>query len=289
MSGYSSQIWSLISTLIGGGVAFASTFIMENRKLKKEIKLKNLSSVLIPYCESIEELLEKTKVFQINLETANYRTHYREDLTEFENLRKGMNEVKNYSRASKRLFFSKKTRRLLDDYRAEVELFEDLLRSDCARYQSEFHEYITPLLERYITVGVAQIVSYSLNKLAINSLELAFLSKSPIALSRYISSVSYDEDVPGDCGGNYVHFLFSGEEFDDCWYLIERDELDPKDIEDEEVRESCYLKFYIHTESNDENQLQKIILDTSYNQLLEKQVEILKKMELQIVKEIDKV
>lgn len=291
MSESISPLWNLVSTvvgtIVGGGVTFITTYTIEKIKLKKELKLKHISTVLTPYCDSIEELLEKTKQFQINLETKQGQIFYKDHLNEFKVLRKGMNEVKNYSKVSKRLYFSKKTRRLLDDYCAEVDCFEELLRNDCARYQLEFSEYITPLLNRCITLGVAQHVSYSLNDSANSLLELAFLSKSPIALSQYISSVSYDEDV--NCNiGKSAYFSFSGEEFLDCWYSVEQDQLDPKDIEDFDLRESCYLKLYINTELNDRNRLRRIILDTSYSQLLENQVKSLKEMNLQIIKEIDK-
>ena len=285
-------LWNLISTLlatlVGGILTFTSTYILENRKLKKEMKIKNLSTILLPYCESIEELLEKMKLFQTSLEVLENRNYYRKYIDDFNNLREGINEVKKYSRVSNRLGFSKKTRELLDKYLNEVDYFESMLRADCNKYQSEFHEYIVNILDRYITVGVEQHVRYSLNKDVSNLLEIAFLARSPIALSKYISSVSYYEDVSPSYGGNCVSFDFSGENFLYYWNLIEDDLIDIKAIEDDELKQSCSIKHSIITESNDKQELKKLILDTSYTQLLEKQIKMLKNMRIQIIKEIDK-
>ena len=98
-------LWNLISTLlatlVGGILTFTSTYILENRKLKKEMKIKNLSTILLPYCESIEELLEKMKLFQTSLEVLENESYYRKYIDDFNNLREGINEVKKYSRVSR--------------------------------------------------------------------------------------------------------------------------------------------------------------------------------------------
>ena len=55
----STQIWTLVSVVVGGIVTYISTSASEHRKSKKQAQKENLEQVLIPYCTCLEQTIAR--------------------------------------------------------------------------------------------------------------------------------------------------------------------------------------------------------------------------------------
>lgn len=53
-----SQVWTLISVIIGGAVTYITTSALESKKIKQQLQKENLENVLIPYCTCLENTIE---------------------------------------------------------------------------------------------------------------------------------------------------------------------------------------------------------------------------------------
>ena len=56
------QIWTIISVLVGGLATYITTTAGEKKKSVLEFQRRKLETVLVPYCTCLEETLEKIQL-----------------------------------------------------------------------------------------------------------------------------------------------------------------------------------------------------------------------------------
>lgn len=97
------QLWTLISVVVGGLVTYFTTSAVETRKLKQSSMIEKLNKIYIPFCKSVEEAIDYNQL------ALNNQFLFKKYLD-------GMGSLLSFSSAEKRVFLPKKIRRLLEDY-----------------------------------------------------------------------------------------------------------------------------------------------------------------------------
>lgn len=277
----STQIWTLISVIIGGVVTYISTSATERRKNRRQAQKENLEQVLIPYCTCLEQTL-----VGINEIYQEPPTLFSE--VNFEKWINTLNEPLKYLEAAKRVYLSKLMRKKLQGYKTSISNFSSVLEQECTNCLIHYKHYVSSKLEHFPNVPQPMLITFSMNKDTDTKTKIAIINKSNLSLINNFSMIDF---VRNDDPENYRHTSVSlNKEIRETWGAISYGVMDISDVDDPEAQLSCILLDYIEEKITDEKDvLNKLIDETQSANLLLAIIDLLNDMLKELVKTIDKI
>ena len=167
-------IWSTISMIIGACISFFTTYMLEKRKNKMQIQKEKLDQILIPYCNSLEQILRGGKEVK--------------DLKLWLNI---LNKPLGYLNADKRVYLSKKSRKSLEEYEKLLKNFNDELNKNYKLVMERYDHYIKGLIMKASIRPVADKIEYSMEEGIEDKVKLSILNKTQVTIIRNIKSVDF--------------------------------------------------------------------------------------------------
>lgn len=278
---YSTQIWTLVSVVVGGIVTYISTSASEHRKNKKQAQKENLEQILIPYCTCLERTI--ARINQIYQEPAEFFAE-----NGFEKWVSLLREPLEYLEAAKRVFLSQSMRDKLKNYKINVDTFSVTIEQECRNCLIEYRKYILSKLEHFPDVATPMEISCSMDKVVNAMVKNAIINKSDLSLVDNLTGIDF---VMNDDPENYQCISVKlNEEIWNTWGAINCGVMDISDIEEEKVEFACSLLNYIKENTSDEREvLSRIIDETQSASMLKNIINELNEMQYKLVKAIDKI
>lgn len=176
------QIWMLVSVIIGGFVTYLSTTCAENRKIKHHFQQKKLEEVLIPYCTCLEETRESAFLPHIT------KTQCAEF---FDTYFKSLQKPQEYLKASRRVYLPPHHRKDLEHYIALIVQFEEIIDKEASDYIKSYKNYIESTLKNFPGQSKADCISINFNSNVHYLVQYAILSQKTIPLQDEINHISF--------------------------------------------------------------------------------------------------
>ncbi len=267
------KILNIVAVIIGGIISFVATTRIEEKKYKRQQQKENLNNILIPFCTSVEDTVEK---FEKNEERQIY-------------LKNSLEEWKlplEYLIASKRVFLTKQLKKLLAEYEDLLKKFEDNL-------EKEYKDFLTKYKE-YIVNKVIDYNSSSMNVFIGLDGKTEFMIKTLVLYKNYKFSFKDNIDeiefVYNDDPENYRNFIFNLSNSNREFYgAVSCGVSDINDAEDDIEKETYYLLDYLYGIKDEKEVVMEIIKNYSSDKLLNEIKEVLAKIMKISLKEIDNI
>ncbi len=277
----STQIWTIISVVIGGFVTYFSTSAVERRNNKYKAQKENLEQVLLPYCTCLEQTHKK-----IN-QIYEYSTTPFSNVS-FEKWINNMQKPLEYLTASKRVYLSKTMRRKLQYYETLSSNFATALEQECTDCIIKYKSYVSSRLENFPNLPKPISISFSIDNETRTKIKIAIINKSDLSLINNFTSIDF---VRNDDPENYQSTSISlNKEDRDTWEAVSFGYINISDINNPEAQLSCNLLDYINENITDEKEeLRKLIDETQSSNLLSKMTDLLDDMKKELIKTIDKI
>lgn len=191
----SSQIWTLVSVIVGGLITYVSTTTVENRKIKRQAQKENLTQVLVPYCTCLENTInELNTIYQGRTEL------YVDD--NFVKWLNTLNKPLEYLNAAKRVYLSQVARKKLQQYKHRIESFDGLLEKECTHCLIEYKQYISDKLENFPNLPPSMLITFSMDKVTYTKTKIAILNKGKLSLLNNFTCIDF---VKNDDPDNYKY------------------------------------------------------------------------------------
>lgn len=277
----STQIWTLVSVVVGGIVTYISTSASERRKNKRQAQKENLEQVLIPYCTCLEQTIAQiNKIYQEP--TALYAEQ------NFEEWINTLNEPLVYLEAAKRVFLSQAMRQKLQNYKTTIDTFLIAIEQESTNCLIKYKGYLSSKLQKFPNVPTPMLITFSMDKGTNTKVKIAIINKSNLSLINNFSAIDF---VRNDDPENYQYTSVRlNEEIRNTWGAISYGIMDISDIDDPEVELACILLDYIEENISDEQEeLNRIIDETQGADILRSIIDELNDMLNELVKSIDKI
>lgn len=277
----SSQIWTLISVVIGGLVTYISTSATEKRKNKRQSQKENLEQVLIPYCTCLEEtILELNEIYQYPKKISNQN--------DFESWMSDLNRPLEYLEAARRVYLSKSMRDKLQQYKNVITRFNETLSQECTNCLIKYRHYISKKLEPFPNLPRSMLILFSMDDVTEYKIKIAILTKQEISLLNNFTRIDFVENDDPD---NYrCTSILINDNIRNSWGAINYGVMDISDIGDAEEELACILLDFIDENIKDEKAtLNAIIDETSCAENLQMINSLLNKMIKEVIKRIDKI
>lgn len=277
----STQIWTLVSVVVGGIVTYISTSASEHRKSKKQAQKENLEQILIPYCTCLEQTI--ARINQIYQEPAELLTE-----SNFENWISSLREPLVYLKAAKRVFLSSSMREKLKNYSVSVDTFLATIEQESTDSLIKYREYISSILKHFPNVPPAMLITLCMKEVATTKFKISIMNKSDLSLINNLTCVDFVRD---DDPENYQYTSVSlNDEIRNTWSAINYGVIDISDIEEPEVELACILLDYIAENiPDDREELRGIIDETQGASMLREVINELNEMQNELVRTIDKI
>lgn len=278
----SQAIWTIVSMVIGSIISFSASYRLENKKHKIKMKKENLDKVLIPYCTDLERLIKYYKDNKIN------------DLQEWRGFTRKPLE---YLDASKRVYLTKKSKKLLEEYNQLLVDLNKNIKQSYKNFKSEYNEYIESLLLKYPGIPYADKLHISIEKETRDDIKLALINKQSLSIIFKITCISFDNYNDEGFIINPNFYIQISDEIKEEWQLeydgyIKRDKnkdiIDPERAYEREVTYAvldCFDKNYIEENIKVKEMLNRVEISDSVEKLYKK----VSYMRKQIIREIDKI
>lgn len=277
----SSQIWTLISVVIGGLVTYISTSATEKRKNKRQSQKENLEQVLIPYCTCLEEtILELNEIYQYPKKISNQN--------DFESWMSDLNRPLEYLEAARRVYLSKSMRDKLQQYKNVITRFNETLSQECTNCLIKYRHYISKKLEPFPNLPRSMLILFSMDDVTEYKIKIAILTKQEISLLNNFTRIDFVENDDPD---NYrCTSILINDNIRNSWGAINYGVMDISDIGDAEEELACILLDFIDENIKDEKAtLNAIIDETSCAENLQTINSLLNEMIKEVIKRIDKI
>lgn len=267
----SSQIWTLISVVVGGFVTYISTYGIEQRKNKFQSQREKVDKVLIPFCTHIEETIKAIDPFG-----------------EFDNSIFYNRALLSYLSAEKRVFLPKSLRVDLQKYSDTQSNLFDILDQECKDCCLEYNRYIEAKIINSSFSNGAMYIEIVLDHLSRNKIATAILGKEELSLREDIKKIRFVINDDPECY-KALDFSFDSELIN-LHGAIQNGVIEESDVDDAEARFRVALFDFIHEVTFDEKEkLTSFINETQSSQALMELYALLKKMHKSVIKIIDKV
>lgn len=279
----STQIWTILSVVIGGIVTYIFTSDIERKKNKRAAQKEHLNNVLIPFgiclektISAIEQRFQEPVYF-----LSPSRLNYLDWIEELEIPLK-------YLSIDKRIFLSRSITKDLEKYKNLVTSFNRALKNDYSNFLSRYHNYVICKLQTFSTVSPFEVEKFRLAPIASTKIKLSIINKTPFSLSDDISVVHFIKK--GFEGESEYLSLELTPEIKDLHYSILSCNIPPANIEDKNTLSACYLFKFIEYEMIDEEDiLMEFIENTNTSFYLSAITYKLKEINRKLLKEIDKI
>ena len=276
----STQIWTLLSVVIGGLVTYISTSATEKRKNKHQSQKENLENILVPYCTCLEQTtIAISEIYQTPTKFYN-----KEEFSKWiEDLKKPLE----YLEAAKRLYLSKSVRQNLQQYKAITTNFENTLLNECTSSLIKYKSYIAKKLEPFPNLPQSMLITFSMNEATESKVKTSILTKQKITLLRNFTCIDF---IQNDDPDNYRNTAISiNDNIRNSWGAISYGVMDISDVSPEEEL-ACILLDYIEENiTNEEETLTAIIDETQCAEALIIMREKLDEMIKELFKIMDKI
>ena len=167
-------IWSTISMIIGACISFFTTYMLEKRKNKMQIQKEKLDQILIPYCNSLEQILK-----------------YGKEVKDLRSWLDTLDKPLEYLNADKRVYLSKKSRKTLEEYEKLLKNFTDDLNKNYNLVIKEYSNYLEYLIMKADTRPLAEEIHYSMKDGTTDKIKLSILNKTKTSIIYNITSVDF--------------------------------------------------------------------------------------------------
>jgi len=280
----STQIWTLLSVVVGGFVSYISTSASEKRKSKRQSQKEKLDLVLIPYCTCLEQTI--TQIKQIYQQPNKPNKLFAE--LDFEKWENSFKKPLEYLEAAKRVFLSQSMREKLKKYSMKTNAFLTALEQECTDCQITYKNYLSSKLQNFPNVPKSMFISISMDSCTDTIVKTAIINKSNLSLLDNITGIRF---VKNDDPENYrFTYVTLNDDIRETWGAINYGVIDISDIEDSEVKLACILLDYIGEKMPDEQiVLSKIIDETQGANALMYIIDELNEMRNELIKTIDKI
>lgn len=274
----STQIWTLFSVMLGGMVTYISTSMAEKRKNKRHFQREKMDQVLIPYCTCIENTIEIIKKIYDSKSICKKE--------EFKNWLESINKPSEYLSANKRVFLKSSSRKLLQNYKNQINDFQVTLDKEVTSCLIQYKSYISGCLRGFNSESMD--IKILLNENSSTKLKKAIINKSEISLINQVESYNF---IHNDDPDNYTEIKIDiDDECREWWGRISCGDISYEDISDLEVRIACELLEYIDDNVEDEKEvISKIVNKMHSGHILKNLIETLEKIQKNIIKEIDRI
>lgn len=277
----SSQIWTLVSVVIGGLVTYLSTSAAERRKDKRRVSRENLEQILVPCCTCLENTITDIHIIY-------------QDATElyidsgFTNWMDSFKKPLEYLKPAKRIFLSHAMREKLQRYKRLVGEFKKELEQEFTDCTARYKHYISAILEHFPNIQSPMAITFTIDKIFEVKTKVAILSKNSISILENITCIDFIMD---DNPENYRSVaIYLNEDTRTTWGAIEYGAMDISEVGDHEVELACLLLDFINKNVTDETEvLDKIIDGTCSAEYLSGILDSLNDMVKGLLKEIDKI
>lgn len=277
----STQIWTLVSVVVGGIVTYISTSASEHRKSKKQAHKENLEQILIPYCTCLEQTI--ARINQIYQEPEKLLVEH-----DFEKWISSLRKPLMYLKAAKRVFLSSSMRKKLQNYSGNVDTFSAIIEQECTDCLTKYRWYISSKLKHFPNVPTPMLITFSIDKVTNTKFKIAIINKRDLSLINNLTCVDF---VWNDDPENYqCTSITLNEEIRNIWSAINYGVMEISDIEEPEVELACILLDYIAENiPDDREELRGIIDKTQGASMLRDIVDELNEMQNELVRTIDKI
>lgn len=275
------QIWTLVSVILGGLVTYISTATVEKRQNKRQFQKDNLEQVLIPYCTCLEETI--SNIERVYVKSAELYTEQG-----FQKWIDNLKEPLLYLNAAKRVFLSQSMRGKLEDFKSKVKYFETLIREEETICDMKYRKYVCDKLKDFSYVETFMYIRVSMEDEISNKIKMGILTKIDLSL---FALISYVEFVHKDDDDNYGATLVCiNKEIRDTLGLIEYGALDIDEVDNSEIKLSCNLLGFIHDNFADEGEILTNIIDSTQSaELMSELTDLVNDMKDGVLKIIDKI
>ncbi|KNZ41382.1 hypothetical protein [Acetobacterium bakii] len=284
----SSQILTLISVLVGGFMTYLSTSSIERYKVRKQDQKANLENILIPYCTRIEETIEIVEgLYQYEIyDLEKISLDVKLDM---------LNAPLVYLHATKRIYLSESSRKLLTHYKDLLSAFLSKLSEESELCLNKYKSSISAFFQEfdyndgscYDSSLPAIEISVHMKNSSSEMLKFAIIKRSEITLIDEINSVKF---VFCDDPANYISKVYDlSEEVRNEYDAVCREakDFDQLELKDQEVCD--LLKYIAENLSSDKEVLSEKIEKAQSSMLLNSVHKNLEVMKKELLKEIDKV
>lgn len=268
LASVSPQLITLLSVIIGGLITFFSSFFLEKKRNKWQLKIRNLDIVLIPFCKSIEHILKDVESFQKG--HLNHGT-----------LLKSFSTLTDYLQVSNNIYLNRNVSIQLANYKDKLIQLSNTLESESSTYETSYAEYISKKLVNCtifgnLEVGDIEPLFYTNSKEAIKK---ALLHGTFISLLSNISMIQFS-DGNDDPSPLVIDISRNNQRIYD----------DTSGCVDHDIEQATLLWDYLDAHTFDETEtFSTIIEDTKSHLLLISLVEMLDEMHTEQMNEIKKI
>lgn len=280
------QIWTIISVLVGGLATYITTTAGEKKKSVLEFQRRKLETVLVPYCTCLEETLEKIQL-----------SDNEKDITDssdfFETYEASLKKPSEYLKAAKRVYLSSKQRAELDMYANLVDQLIESLASDSHKCMDAYKNHLTHILKKFPGESASDAVSIYFMPKTSDYVKYALITQKEFSLKRKIQNISfyYDTDGPAPFSGDFslkkdIRSFLSNIDWD--IYGID-DIIPPEDKADRVLYHRAYeMLEYLDQNTTDETAfLNHTVINAKSPKLFLSIVDILNLMIADLTKNID--
>lgn len=279
------KLWTLISVAFGGLVTYISTSAAERRKNKHLELIEKMTQILIPYCTCLEETIAAVKAVYISDDFYRNANSYDKWICELKEPLKNLN-------AAKRVFLSKKSRVVLQQYKDCLDNFEIVMKNESCNCLLKYKNYIKKSLINFPIYSRSISIEISMSDISILKLKIAIIRRNLLSDSlSLINDFTAVNFIHNDDPDNYrTTTVCLNEEARTTWGMINFGAINISDLDNPNVELACSLLDYIaETTSDEKNVLTNIIDETTGAILLGELVEMLESTRKQLSKEIDKI
>lgn len=189
----STQIWTILSVIIGSVITYIFTSDIERKKNKRAAQKEHLDNVLIPFGICLEKTISAIEQrFQEPIYYLSpFDSNYLDWIEELEIPLK-------YLSIENRIFLSKSITKDLEKYKNLVISFNRTLEHDYSSFLSRYHNYVICKLQTFSALPSFEVEGFRLNPIASTKIKLAIINKTCLYLSDDISIVHFVKKNGGD-------------------------------------------------------------------------------------------
>lgn len=277
----SSQIWTLISVIIGGLVTYISTSATEKRKNKRQSQKENMEQVLVPYCTSLEKTIFRLEEIYKSPSKISKKDNFLNWITD---LKKPLE----YLEAAKRVYLSKSTRAKLQKYKDVITNFDNTIEQECSSCLIKYKHYIASKLQSFPNLPAAMEILFSMSEVTESKTKVAILTKQDISLIDDFTCIDF---IQNDDPENYRNTSITiNDNIKNSWGAINYGVMDISDLDNPEDELACILLDFIYENiTNEKSTLNAIIDETCSADMLRGIAELLNEMQKDILRTIDKI
>lgn len=179
----STQIWTIISVIVGGLITYFSTLHIESKKMKMNRRSESATNVVIPCVLCLRDTRNKLISLRNKINISN-DINLRKELQFLKEPLEFLNDERNY-------FLPKCLRRKLDSYKDEIESFSDTLNKESDDFIDKYSNYISEKLYGCIFFDYNCIAYPSFSNTIRNNVKLMLVRNSFFSLKNTLEEVNF--------------------------------------------------------------------------------------------------